>query len=162
MPKQEVDRKSEWFCGVKFFHSNFKVKWEKGVWTKIRLLASCFLFTCSILSLMFFVFSIFEGHPIFSFLFSHWKFFVVGQDIFYFVKSFFTTIWRRNHFKICFLFIRSFNFNWIPFVTSYFTLSWGSVLFIRVIKFFVTRDLPPSQRWLLSPIEFFIFRDKFK
>ena len=39
-PKQEVERKSEWFCGVKFFHSNFKVEWENGVWTKIRFLAS--------------------------------------------------------------------------------------------------------------------------
>ena len=28
---------------VNFFHSNFKVEWENGVWTKIRFLA-CFLF----------------------------------------------------------------------------------------------------------------------
>ena len=34
--KQEVVPKSEWFCGVKFFRSNFQVKWEIGVWTKIR------------------------------------------------------------------------------------------------------------------------------
>ena len=25
-PKQEVERKSEWFCDVKFCHSNFKVE----------------------------------------------------------------------------------------------------------------------------------------
>ena len=24
-PKQEMERKSEWFCGVKFFRSNFKL-----------------------------------------------------------------------------------------------------------------------------------------
>ena len=39
------------------FHSNFKVEWENGVWTKIRFLASGFLFTCGI-SLCFLVFSI--------------------------------------------------------------------------------------------------------
>ena len=33
-PKQEVERKSEWFCGVKFFLSKFKVVWENGGWTK--------------------------------------------------------------------------------------------------------------------------------
>ena len=27
-PKQEVDRKSERFRGVKFFYSNFEVEWE--------------------------------------------------------------------------------------------------------------------------------------
>ena len=29
-PKQEVERKSEWFCGVKFVHSNFKADWENS------------------------------------------------------------------------------------------------------------------------------------
>ena len=41
-PKQEMGRKSEWFCGVNFFDSNFKVEWENGVWTKIRFLGSGF------------------------------------------------------------------------------------------------------------------------
>ena len=41
-PKQEMERKSEWFCGVNFFRSNFKVEWENGVWTKIRSLGSGF------------------------------------------------------------------------------------------------------------------------
>ena len=58
-PKQEVERKSEWFCGVKFFRSKFKVEWENGVWTKIRFLASGFLFTCGNFTLIFTVFSIF-------------------------------------------------------------------------------------------------------
>ena len=40
--KQEIKRKSKWFCGVKFFHSNFKVEWENGVWIKIRFLTSGF------------------------------------------------------------------------------------------------------------------------
>ena len=55
-PKQEVERKSEWYCGVKFFRSIFKVEWEKGIWTKIRVLAYCFLFTCGNFTLIFTVF----------------------------------------------------------------------------------------------------------
>ena len=58
-PKQEMERKSEWFCGVNFFRSNFKVEWENGVWTKIRFLGSGFLFTCGNFTLIFTVFSIF-------------------------------------------------------------------------------------------------------
>ena len=34
-PKQEVERKSERFSGVKLFRSIVKVEWENGVWTKI-------------------------------------------------------------------------------------------------------------------------------
>ena len=84
MPKQEVERKSEWFCGVKFFHSKFKVEWENGVWTKIRFLASGFLFRCGNFALIFSVFSIFWigffPNPFTvlsrsSFPFSQWKFF---------------------------------------------------------------------------------------
>ena len=41
-PYQEVERKSEWFCGVKFYRSNLEVEWENGVWTKIPFLASGF------------------------------------------------------------------------------------------------------------------------
>ena len=41
-PEQEVERKSEWFCGVKFFRFNFKLEWENGVWIKIRFLTSGF------------------------------------------------------------------------------------------------------------------------
>ena len=58
-PKQEMERKSECFCGVNFFRSNFKVEWENGVWTKIRFLSSDFLFTCGNFTLIFTVFSIF-------------------------------------------------------------------------------------------------------
>ena len=83
-PKQEVERKSKWFCGVKFFRSKFKVEWENGVWTKIRFLASGFLFTCGNFNLIFTVFSIFFlngfSNPFIvrsrsSFLFSQWKLF---------------------------------------------------------------------------------------
>ena len=87
-PKQEVERKSEWFCGVKFFRSKFKVEWENGVWTKIRFHASGFSFTCGNFTLIFTVFWFF-GSDFFlngfpnpfivrswsSFLFSQWKFF---------------------------------------------------------------------------------------
>ena len=44
-PKQEVERKSEWFLRRKIFFALI-LKWENGVWTKIRFLASGFLFTC--------------------------------------------------------------------------------------------------------------------
>ena len=64
-PKQEVERKSEWFCGVQFFHSKFKVQWENGVWTKIRFLASGFLFTCGNFTLIFTIFSQFFGSVFF-------------------------------------------------------------------------------------------------
>ena len=50
--------------------------------------------------------------------------------------------------QICFLFIRSCNFNWIACVTSFSPLVELVFLFIRVIKFLVTRDLPYSQKWL--------------
>ena len=52
-PKQEVEQKSEWFCGVNIFCSNFKVEWENCVWTKICFLASGFLFTCGNFNLIF-------------------------------------------------------------------------------------------------------------
>ena len=58
-PKHEMERKSERFCGVNFFRSNFKVEWENGVWTKIRFLGSGFLFICGNFTLIFTVFSIF-------------------------------------------------------------------------------------------------------
>ena len=88
-PKQEVERKIGWFCGVNFFRSNLKVEWENGVWTKIRFIGSGFLFTCGNFTLIFLVFSIFFGSDLFrngfpnpfivrswsSFLFSQWKFF---------------------------------------------------------------------------------------
>ena len=54
-PKQEVEQKREWFCGVNFFCSNFKVEWENGVWTKIRFLASGF-FVHDAISLWFLLF----------------------------------------------------------------------------------------------------------
>ena len=51
-----MERKSEWFCGVNFFRSNFKVECENGVWTKIRFLGSGFLFTCGNFTLIFYCF----------------------------------------------------------------------------------------------------------
>ena len=67
--------------------------------------------------------------------------------------------------QISSLFIHSCNFNWSACVTSFFTLSWASFLFIRVIKFLVVRDLPHYQKLLPdSEIVFFrlIQRDKIK
>ena len=144
-PKQEVERKSEWFCGVIFFHFKFKVEWENGVWTKIRFLASG-LFTCGNFTLVFTVFSIFwigfflNGfrNPFIvrsrsSFLFSQWKFFELyvrtcpAMFIYFVVKIFVTTIWMTSQpLQIRFLFIGSCNFNWSAFVTSFFALSEAS------------------------------------
>ena len=45
-PKQEVERKSKWFCGVKFFRFNFKVESEFAF-------SLVFMFTCRISSLIF-------------------------------------------------------------------------------------------------------------
>ena len=64
-PKQEMERKSEWFCGVKLFRSNFKVEWENSLWTKICFLASGFLFTCGNFTLIFKDF--FDFLPLFFF-----------------------------------------------------------------------------------------------
>ena len=58
-PKQEMERKSEWFCGVNCFFSNFKVNWENGVWKKIRFLAGGFLFLWGNFISIFTIFSIF-------------------------------------------------------------------------------------------------------
>ena len=90
-PKQEMERKSELFGGVKFFRSNFEVEWESGVWRKIRFLFSGFLwffFTCGNFTLIFTAFSIFCIWFFFrnvfpnslivrsrSSFFSQWKFF---------------------------------------------------------------------------------------
>ena len=49
-----MEQKSEWFCGVNFFRSKFKVEWENGVWTKIRFRASVF-FNSLYLLMAFFV-----------------------------------------------------------------------------------------------------------
>ena len=57
-PKQ-MERKSEWFCGSNSFCSYLKLKWENGVWTKVRFLAGDFLFTCGNFTLMFTVFRFF-------------------------------------------------------------------------------------------------------
>ena len=98
-----MEGKSEWFCGVKLFRSNFKVEWEYGVWTKIRLIGGGFLFTCGNFTLIFTVFSIFGSdflngfsNPFVvlsrsSFVFSQWKFFELYvrtcPAMFFFISS---------------------------------------------------------------------------
>ena len=69
-------------------------------------------------------------------------------------------VWRHNHFKSVF-FIQSCSFT-VACVTSYLSLSGASFMFIRVIKFLVTRDLPHSKMtsWLWN--WFFLQRDKVK
>ena len=109
-PKQEMERKSEGFCGVKFSRSKFKVEWENGVWTKIRFLASGFLFTCGNFTLIFTIFFNFLDRIFFlngfsnpfivrsrsSFLFSQWKFFelyVRTCPAMFFLRSVHTFSW---------------------------------------------------------------------
>ena len=59
-PKQEVEQKTEWFCGVKFIRSNFKVEVRKQCLNKNSLSRSSVVF-CSqeAISLWFLLFSIF-------------------------------------------------------------------------------------------------------
>ena len=109
-PKQEMEQKCEWFCGVKIFRSNFKVEWEYGVWTKIRFIGSGFLFTCGNFTLIFTVFFRFFGSDFFlngfpnpfivlsrsSFLYSQWKFFELYVRTFpamFFLRSVHTFSW---------------------------------------------------------------------
>ena len=143
-PKQEVERKSEWFCGGKFFCSKFKVERENGVWTKIHFLASGFLFTCGNFTLFFrffwsdFFLNVFCNPFIVRsrscFLFSQCKFFEL------YVRTcpamfFCFVVWRSFSFWICsdsnaekvkfsfFLSLRAF-----ARVTSFSILSLGKVL----------------------------------
>ena len=57
-PKQEVERKSEWFCGVNFFALNLKQSEKKVLEQKFAFSLVVFLFTCGNLTLSFTVFSI--------------------------------------------------------------------------------------------------------
>ena len=56
-PKQEVERKSVWLCGLKFFRSNFKLEWEYCVGTKFRFLASDF---CSHVVILLWLFTVLQ------------------------------------------------------------------------------------------------------
>ena len=100
--KQEVKRKSEWFCSVKFFHSNLEVQWENGVWTKIRFLASDFLFTYGNFTLIFTVFFQLFGSYFFLNCFSNP--FVVGfRPSFLFEPNvYFSLVAHMRHFDIAF------------------------------------------------------------
>ena len=84
-PKQEMERKSEWFCGVIFFRSNFKVEWEVGVWKKFAfsLMVLCSHAAISLWFLLFFRFFLIgfsNGFP--NPFIVHWwsEFFVHSRD----------------------------------------------------------------------------------
>ena len=167
-PKQEVERKCEWFFWREIFRSKFKVEWENGVWTKIRFLARGFSVHMRQFHFDFYCFFDFLDRFFFlkgfsnpfivrsrsSFLFSHWKFFELyvrtcPAMFFYFVVMIFvTTIWRHNRFNSAFC---SF-FHAIStelHVWRHFSLLVEQIfLFQRLIKFLVTLDLPHSQKWL--------------
>ena len=141
------------------------------VWTKFPFLANGFLFTCGIFALIFSFFIYFFRNGFISslivrsrssFLFSHWKF----------CELFVSTcpamfLFRRRDFcydrmtsqplQICFLFIRSCNFNWVSAWRHFSLLVERVFLFIRVIKFSVTFDLPHSQNYFLSSILTFVY-----
>ena len=89
----------------------------------------------------------------------HW---IGGQDLSCYVFLFRRQYFCCNHMTrqplhICFLFIRSCNFNWSACVTSFFALSGASFLFLRVINFLVTRDLPHSQKMTSSLWNWLLF-----
>ena len=167
-PKEEVEWKSEWFLRSKiFFRSKFKVEWENGVWTKIRFLASGFLFTCDNFTLIFTVFRCFDldfyligfpnpfiGHFSSSFLLSQWKFLELyvrtcPAMFFYFVvKILVTNIWHRKHFTSAFCsFVQAISTE-LRACCHFSLLVERAFLFIRVIKILVTVDLPHAQKWL--------------
>ena len=164
-----------------FFRSKFQVEWENGVWTKIRFLASGF-FSHTAISLWFLQFFRLFGSNFFlngfhnPFIvrswssFSQWKFFELyvrtcPAVFFYFVTIFVTIIWRHNHFKSAFCsFVHAISTE--VRVTSFVALSGASFfLFIRVIKFLVTRLTSLSKltsslwSWLLFTL---IERDEVK
>ena len=80
---------------------------------------------------------------------------IIGLLVFYFfVKIFVRTIWRHNHFKSCFFFIRSCIFNWTACVTPFFTLGgarffcslawlifWSHVIYLTLKNDFLTLKL---------------------
>ena len=106
-----------------------------------------------------------------SFLFSQWKFFEL-----YVRLVLLCFLCRRHDFcnehmtsqplQICFLFIRSCNFNLSACVTSFFALSGASFFFNRMINFLVSLDLLHSEKGLPHfEIDFlftFFQRDKVK
>ena len=95
-----MEQKSEWFCGVKIFRSNFSVEWENGVWTKIRFLASGFLFTCGNFTLIFTVFDILHrSFPRMVFL-VHW-FSVFYFFIWFFRNGFPNSLMVRFRYSFC-------------------------------------------------------------
>ena len=87
-----------------------------------------------------------------SFLFSHWEFFELyvrscPAMFFYFVKIFVTTKWRQNNFKSAFCSIVHAISTEVRAWRHFSLLVERVFLFIRVIKFLVTGDLPHSQKW---------------
>ena len=116
--KQEVERKSELFCGVNFFRSNFKAECENGVGTKIRFLGSGFLFTCGNFTLMFTVFSIF-------------------LDRFFFLNCFPNPF--RAHSRPTFLFELNFYFSLVVFL---FTCCFFTVFFEFLNQIFFLNCFP--------------------
>ena len=97
-----MERRSEWFCDLIFFCSNFKVEWENGVWTKIRFLGSGFLFTCGNFSYFYCFFRFFvsdfclNGFPI------HLQF-ILGL-VFLFLACGFLFTWGISHWFSMFFF----------------------------------------------------------
>ena len=114
-PKQEMERKSEWFCGVNFFRSNFKVEWENGVWTKIRSLGSGFFCSHAAISLWFLLFFRFFGSNFFLNGFPN-PFTAHSRPSFLFELNFHFSLmvfFHMRHFDIDFLFL--FSYFWSVF-----------------------------------------------
>ena len=180
-PKQEVEWKRKWFCGVKLIHFNFKVKWENAVWaeicflpweriaaTLIQLLMKIWKTFCwqgmnekwknksNFLAAKFFL----QGT---SFLFSQWKFFELYfrtcPAVFWFRRRDFCYDHMTSQpLQICFLVIRSCNFNWSACVTSFFAPSgvrffvhlrdkiWSDLTYLTHKNDFLTLKLTLIQR----------------
>ena len=154
-PKQEVERKSEWFCGL---NSKFKVEWENGIWTKIRFLASGCLFTCGNFTLLFTVFSIF-GSDFFLNSYPN-PFIVYSRPSFLFEPNFhfsliiFSSRAVFRHFVFFLLFWSDFSRNRFP--NSLIVRSRSSFLFSQWNFFeFYVRTCPVMFYDLFTPIHDF-------
>ena len=149
--------KSEWFCGVKFFGSNLKVEWENGVWTKIRFLASCFLFTFGNFTLIFTVFFRFLGSDFYLNSFPN-PFIVCYMPRFF-------SVWAKGHFIASDFFVRMRHFDidfFLSFRSDFFGNGFPKSLLVRYGSIFLFSQWKFVELYVRTcPVMFFISSSRF-
>ena len=171
-PKQEVERKSLRFYGVKFFHSNFKVEWENGVRTKIRFLASGFFCSHAAISLWFLLFFLdqiflngfynpFIVHSRPSFLFEPNFHLSLVVFIWFFSKWFLSDFFFEVIYSIRFLSVLGLVCCLVDENFLNCTLGRPAMFFYFVVRIFVnTLDLPLKNYFLTLKLTFIYFNSK--